>query len=219
MLAAQAIAADTGGMPAISRPLLILMACTFALMAFWVLAMRPKPVAVKNTPLAATQEISKAKSAAATSDAANAKATGATAEGGAAAPAATPPATPATSGAAAKPAAKRAAAATGAGRDAAVVRDIKRGKVVVLLFWNPQGADDIAARGALRDLDRRGGKVVVRVVPISRVAQYESITSGVKIAQSPTTLVIGRKRQTRVIVGLTEPREISQAVGDALAGR
>ena len=40
-----------------------------------------------------------------------------------------------------------------------------------------------------------------------------------KIAQYPTTLVIGRKGTTRVIVGLTEPREISQAVGDALAGR
>ena len=99
------------------------------------------------------------------------------------------------------------------------MRDLKHGKIVVLLFWNPEGADDIAARGALRDLDTHGGKVVVRVVPITRVAQYESITSGVKIAQSPTTLVIGRKGTTRVIVGLTETREISQAVGDALAGR
>ena len=47
------------------------------------------------------------------------------------------------------------------------MRDLKRGKVAVLLFWNPKAADDIAARGALRDLDLRGGKVVVRVVPIA----------------------------------------------------
>jgi hypothetical protein len=210
--------------------MLILLAATFALMAFWVVALRPKPVAVKDTPLAATGEISKAKAAAATSDATNAKVQAATGEGGAGAAAAAQPSKTAAGSAAASSsarskaaAAKRErasrAAAAAAGRDGAVVRDIKRGKVVVLLFWNPDGADDVAARGAVRDLDLHGGRVVVRVVPITRVAQYPSITSGVKIAQSPTTVVIGRKRKTRVIVGLTEPREISQAVGDALAGR
>jgi hypothetical protein len=188
---------------------MILMAATVALMAIWVVALRPKPVAVDNTPLAATKQIPKATAAAAASDAANAKIQAAT--GGQAAPAAN---------AAPKAAAKAnvTKADTGKIRDAAIVRDLKRGKIVVLLFWNPKASDDIAARGALRDLDTHGGKVVVRVVPITRVAQYESITSGVKIAQSPTTLVIGRKGTTRVIVGLTEPREISQAVGDALAG-
>ena len=40
-----------------------------------------------------------------------------------------------------------------------------------------------------------------------------------KIAQSPTTVVIGKNGHTRVIIGLTEPREVAQAVGDALAGR
>ena len=214
-------------MPAISRPLQILMAATFALLALWVVALRPKPVAVKDTPLAATREISKAKAAAAISDATNAKLKAATGERATAAPAAAAPSKPAakastpSTSAQAKAAAtpERASRAIAAGRNAAVVRDIKRGKVVVLLFWDPAGADDIAARGALRDLDLHGGRVVVRVVPITRVAQYESITSGVKIAESPTTVIIGRKRQTRVIVGLTEPREVSQAVGDALAGR
>ncbi|MEA2138653.1 MAG: hypothetical protein QOG56_1803 [Solirubrobacteraceae bacterium] len=209
-------------MPAISRPLLIVFAATFALMVLWLVALRPKPVAIKDTPLAATQEISKARAAAAISDAANAKVQAATGGGGAATPAAPskPAATPSASRQP-KPAAKpeRASRATAAGRNAAVMRDVRRGKVVVLLFWNPDAPDDIAARGALRDLDLHGGKVVVHVVPITRVAQYASITSGVKIAQSPTTVVIGRKRHTRVIVGLTEPREISQAVGDALAGR
>ena len=51
------------------------------------------------------------------------------------------------------------------------------------------------------------------------VADYESVTRGVKIAQSPTTVVVGRKGRARAIVGLTESREIAQAVGDALAGR
>jgi hypothetical protein len=32
-------------------------------------------------------------------------------------------------------------------------------------------------------------------------------------------VIIGHKGRTRVIAGLTEPREIAQAVGDALARR
>lgn len=99
------------------------------------------------------------------------------------------------------------------------MRDLAQGKVVVLLFWNSKASDDVATRGALRDLDRRGGKVVVRVVPIADVARYTTVTRGMKIAQSPTTVIIGRKGRSRVIAGLTEPRELSQAVGDALAGR
>ena len=206
-----------GGMSAISRPVMILMAATVALMAIWVVALRPKPVTADKTPLAATQQIPKANGAAAASDAANAKLQAATGgQPAAAAPTSKAGATAPKAAAARPTATKRGAAEI---RDAAVVRDLKNGKVVVLLFWNSKGSDDLAARGALRDLDLRGGKVVVRVVPITRVAQYESITSGVKVAQSPTTLVIGRKGKTRVIVGLTETREISQAVGDALAGR
>jgi type II secretory pathway component HofQ len=210
-------------MPPISRPLLILMASTVALLALWVVALRPKPVPVQDTPLAATREISKAQQAVAKSAAANAKLQAAS--GGSAAGAAAP-AQAAAKPAAAAPksvasAAKPAAATRTAGqrRDAAVVRDLKRGKIVVLLFWNPAAADDVAARGALRELDLHGGKVVVRVVPISRVAQYASVTSGVKITQSPTTLVIGREGHARASVGLTDPHEISQTVGDARAGR
>lgn len=59
----------------------------------------------------------------------------------------------------------------------------------------------------------------MHIVPIARVGRYPAITRGVTVAQSPTTLVIDRKRHTRVITGLSEPRELSQAVDDALAGR
>lgn len=96
---------------------------------------------------------------------------------------------------------------------------MRAGKVVVVLFWNAQAADDIATRGVLRGLDRHHGKVAVHVVPIAQVGRYPAITDGVTIAQSPTTLVIGRGRHARVIVGLSEGKELSQAVDDALAGR
>jgi hypothetical protein len=206
-------------MAQLSRPLLVALAATVALMAVWLVALRPKPVPVQDTPLAPVQVIPQAEQAAATSDAANATVQAASGVGSA--PAGSSPATPAA--AASSPTAARSAAPQaakhGAHRDAAVARAIARGKVVVLLFWEADAADDVATRGALRGLDLHGGKVVVRVVPIGRVAQYASVTRGLKIAQSPTTVVIGRKRHTRVIVGLTEPRELAQAVGDALAGR
>jgi hypothetical protein len=206
----------------VSRPMQILLAATVTLLVFWVVALRPKPVAVENTPLAPTKAIPQANQAAAVSDAANAKLqAAATAADGSA-----PPAQLATAQQPATPAAKAQRVATAADgkkagerRNAQVQRAVAQGKVVVLLFWNSKAADDIATRGALRDLDRRGGKVVVRVVPIADVASYTSVTQGVKIAQSPTTVIIGRNRATRVIAGLTEPSELAQAVGDALAGR
>jgi hypothetical protein len=238
-------------MDQVSRPLLIVLAATVALLAVWLVALRPQPAAVSDTPLAPTQAIPQAEQAAAISDAANAKVQAAAGNAAQAAPAAAQAApaaaqaAPAAAQAAPAPAqAASAGTSSGAGakatapgnaakatpataskrsigqrRDAAIMRAVKRGKVVVMLFWNADGADDVATRGALRTLDRHHGKVVVRVVSIANVARYPSVTKGVKIAGSPTTVVIGRKGRTRVIAGLTEPRELSQAVGDALAGR
>ncbi|MEA2186127.1 MAG: hypothetical protein QOK16_1138 [Solirubrobacteraceae bacterium] len=207
-------------MDSVSRPLLIALGGMVVLLAVWLVALKPKPVAVDKTPLAPTQAIPKAKAAAAVSDAANAKlqaATGEAAPAPAASAAAPAPAAPA---APAKPV-KPAKPATDSGRrlDGSILRDIGKGRIVVVLFWNAQGADDIATRGALRELDRHHGRVAIHVVPIARVGRYPAITQGVTIAQSPTTLVIGRKRHTRVITGLSEPRELSQVVDDALAGR
>ena len=211
-------------MDQVSRPVLIALGAVLLLAAVWLVALRPKPaVSVSDTPLAPTTAIPKAKAAAAASDAANAKVQAAT--GGATSPAATPAAgAPATAQApqAAVPAApaKPAKPVKPASRlDGPIVREMRAGKVVVVLFWNAKAADDVASRGALREVPRPGGKVAVHVVPIADVARYPTITQGVTIAQSPTTLVIGRKRNTRVITGLTEPRELTQAVGDALAGR
>lgn len=196
--------------------MLIALAGTIVLAALWLVALRPKPPEVADTPAAPVTAIAKAKDAAAAADAANAKLAG-VADGPAATPAGT--AAPATGGAAAaaKPAVAEPQAATN--REAAVVRDIRAGKVVVMLFWNPKGADDVATRGAVRELSRHGGKVAVHVVPIGRVGQFESITRGVTVNQSPTTLVIDKQRRSRAIVGLTESGELSQAVNDALAGR
>jgi hypothetical protein len=223
-------------MDQVSRPVLIALGATVVLLLVWFVALKPKPVPVAATPLAPTQAIPQATQAAAAAGAATAQTQAASAAAGQATTAATAataaPATTAVPAAAATattaaPAASTAAVAPVAStrsessgrRDGAIVRDIRDGKVVVVLFWNATSADDIATRAVLRDLDLHGGKVAVHVVPISRVGDYPAITQGVTIAQSPTTLVIDRERHTRVIAGLSEPRELAQAVGDALAGR
>jgi hypothetical protein len=215
-------------MDQVSRPMRIALAATLALVAVWFVALRPKPVPVAATPLAPTQAIQPAQQAAGAASAAAAQAQAAGTAAAAQTPASATPAaaapaasartsTPAAS--AATPAAASAPSATDGRSDGAILRDIRARKVLVVLFWTAQAADDIATRGAIRDLDLHGGKVAVHIVPIGRVGEYPSITQGVTIAESPTTLVIDRKRHTRVIAGLSEPQELAQAVGDALAGR
>jgi hypothetical protein len=210
-------------MDQVSRPLLIALGAMVLLLAVWLVVLKPKPVAVTSTPLAPTKAIAPAKQAAAASDAANAKLSAANAADGTSATATPAAAAVSPSKSAAAPTSSKpsvnASAKAGRRGDAAVLRDIRAKKVVVMLFWNAKGSDDIATRGAIRQLDRRNGKVAVHVAPISRVGQYDSVTRGVRIIQSPTTVVIDRKRRTRVITGLTESQELKQAVGDALAGR
>ena len=208
-------------MDSVSRPLLIALGAMVALLAIWLVALRPKPVSVDSTPLAPTQAIPKAKAAVGVSDAANAKVQAATGAG--AQPATAAPAAPATAAAPAAPApaapAAKPARHPASRLDRPILREIAAHKVVVVLFWNAKAADDVATRGALRGLDRHRGKVAVHVVPIGDVGRFPALTKDVTIAQSPTTLVIGRKRSARVITGLSEPRELAQAVDDALAGR
>jgi hypothetical protein len=209
-------------MDQVSRPMLIALALTVALAAVWLVALRPKPAAVENAPQSPTKAVPKAKQAAAASDAANAKlqaAAKAADQGTPAAPTAS--ATKATgTPEAAKPSTGPVDVSRGDSKqERAILRELSNNKVVVMLFWSADSADDVATRGAVRALNTHKGKVKIHVIPIGKVGQYGSITRGVKIAQSPTTVIIGRNGQSRTIVGLSEPKELSQAVGDALAKR
>jgi len=210
-------------MAQVSRPMLIALGLTVALLIVWLVALQPKPVAVENTPLAPTKEIPAAKQASAASDAANAKreaaANGVDGSPAASAPAAQSATANAPAQSTTKPAAPARIQRGESKRERVVLREMRQGKVVVMLFWSADGADDVATRGAIRTLDRRNGKVKVHIIPISRVGEYGSITRLVSIAQSPTTLVIGRDGRARTIVGLTERKELSQAVADAIAKR
>lgn len=94
----------------------------------------------------------------------------------------------------------------------AVLRELADGKVVVMLFWDRKAADDREARRAVRAATSGRKNVAVRIVPASEVGSYESITGGVTIEQSPTTLVIGPQRKAVTISGLVDELEIEQAI-------
>jgi hypothetical protein len=95
-----------------------------------------------------------------------------------------------------------------------LLASVDAGKVVVVLFWNANAADDRATRRGLRSIDLHGGKVVASAVPIADVGRYEAITRGVQVLESPTVLVIGAGGKARAITGYTQANEIDQAVSD-----
>lgn len=89
-------------------------------------------------------------------------------------------------------------------------------KVVAILFTNAKAADDRRTRAALKDAYTAHGKVVTRVVPIAKIAKYRPVAEGVDVQQSPTLMVIDRKRQAQPLVGYQNVDGINQAIIDGL---
>jgi hypothetical protein len=214
----------------ISPPFRIAVVAMLAVCALWFTVLRPKPAAEAPQPAAPgttglAGDVAAANGAAAASGAANARVQ--SAAGGAATKSASQPATKtATSGARAAVAGKAATAVSAAAqpRRAApadlstpLLRALDRDRAVVLVFWNRRGADDKAVRSAAEAVDRRHGRVLVQVAPISSVGRYAAITRGVQILEAPTALVLAPSREARVIAGFTSTPELDQAAADALA--
>ena len=218
----------------------IALLAVLAFAGLWLVALRPKPGGTAAPPTAAEQKAAPKPAAkpaakgvtgaAAKAETAVAKANGATAkrettaaktsEGAAAAKPAVAAAKPAaaTATAAAKPATPAKVDATPKAVKA-VLADVEKGKVVVLLFWNSKLDDDREVKRAIDGIDRHDGKVVVRRASIDDLGGYEPITRGVPVVTNPTTLVIGRDRRARAVAGLTVTREIDQLVDRALTGK
>jgi hypothetical protein len=230
-----------------SRPVQLLLLCTAAFAAAWFMFLRPKPItapATAQTTAAPGQVPGKTGptgGAAGTGDAnttlgksvdkAVAGANTAGQDAGRAAGAdpgttSTPtPSTPGTTPSTATP--STAPPTTGnpdpgvtkatKGLPAPVAKALDANKVIVLLFWNPESADDSAVRRELRQVKRRGNKVYIAAAPISQLARFSDITRGVEVLQSPTVVVVDPSRKASKITGYTDATEIDQAVTDALA--
>jgi hypothetical protein len=203
--------------------MLIALLATVVLAAGWMAFLRPGAVESTTEQVAAPAKVAtQASEAAAATDKASAAteaAADAVAGGTSATPA--PAAAPTAKAKPTTPAAKAKSdaapkAAAKADPQAALLREMDSGKVVVLLFWDKTGADDRAARDAVKDLDLRDGKVAVHVVRVKDVGRYESVTQGVNVTQSPTTIVISPEGTARTIAGLSDPSEVDQLVREAL---
>jgi hypothetical protein len=211
----------------VSLPMRIALMATLAFAAIWFVALRPKPPAAEPAaaaPAAAQPQSAPGKAAAQAQQAAGASQesaakheTAAGSEQQASVPAA-PAQRAQQSG---EPARGRVDVTKAAGPKVskaamAVLEDVARGKVAVLLFWDPRLTDDRFVHRTVMGLDRRGGKVRVHKSPISKLADFEPITSGVPVVTSPTVLVIDRAGRARTVSGLTVPGELEELVGKAL---
>ena len=96
-----------------------------------------------------------------------------------------------------------------------MLQDLTDGKVVVALFYNPHASDDNAVLRAVRSANTRHGRVVLHSIPIDHVGDYNALTTGVQILQTPTVLVMGPDFKASTIVGYTDVDSINQAVFDA----
>jgi hypothetical protein len=216
-------------MSQISPPIRILLVCAVAFMAAWTLFLRPKaetgsPAAA--TPAPATQPPVAAGGETAQSAAGQAVEQANAAKAATEAHSAAVAGEPAAAGTAAKPApaVKGAAAAHATRVKAAKPGELPRrvqaaldaDKVVALLFWSPRAADDRAVRSELARVDRHDGKVVVHAAPMKRFADYQKITRGAVVEQSPTVVVVDREQKVETLVGFVDSVSIDQAVTDAL---
>jgi hypothetical protein len=223
-------------MSQISPPIRILLVCALAFLAAWMLFLRPssdagapasETPAVTTPPVAAGGEqadslagkaVEQANEAQAAEDARVERMENGTetaADAGAAANA-TAPKAPAP--AAGKTATKAAKGKLAGGLPPRVRRAIADHKVVALLFWSPKSADDKAVRKALAGIDRHDGKVLAHATHLKRIARYSQITRGANVEQSPTVVVVDRKRRAQTLVGYVDRVTIDQAVTDALRG-
>jgi hypothetical protein len=211
------------GVSQISPPIRILVVAAVALMAAWMLVLKPKPETVAppapapnvDTGAPAVSKPGQVAQAAKQAAAASEAKTSATdvASGGAAAQSSSATESPAAT-APAGPAAEVVGKVKGLPKP--VAKAIDQRDVLVLLFWNSKSADDRAVRRQLRKVDRWNGGVTVHVAPVGKVSRYARITRGADVAQSPTTLVIDRELKVTPLVGYVDTETVDQAVLDAL---
>jgi hypothetical protein len=127
-------------------------------------------------------------------------------------------------------------------RQAAIESELKRGEVAVVLFWNPQGADDkvvheelqilLAAHHEIHSLGHAQEvhkllkivglelekKIAVHYASASQVASFGTFTKTVQVYGTPTMLVINKNGAVTTINGLTDAFAIEQTIDEARQG-
>jgi hypothetical protein len=97
-----------------------------------------------------------------------------------------------------------------------VEAQLHKGKVAVILFWDPRGSDDVSVRKAVSRLSGNGRvKVAVNYARANQVASFGTITRGIQVYGTPTLLVVNKNGQTITLTGLQDSFAIEQAISEA----
>lgn len=95
----------------------------------------------------------------------------------------------------------------------AVEADLAKGDVVVLLFWNPSGTDDVSVHRAVQAV-KSTNHVAVQEAAANEVASFGSVTRGVQVYATPTVFVIAKSKAI-VLNGVQDTFAIEQAIAEA----
>jgi hypothetical protein len=97
-----------------------------------------------------------------------------------------------------------------------VQREIALGDTVILLFWNPKAVDDVAVHKQLALAEHAlGHKVIVHSASAKQIGIFGQVTQDVTVYQTPTILIINRKKLVTTLTGFTDAFSITQAVREA----
>ena len=100
-----------------------------------------------------------------------------------------------------------------------VEAELAKGEIVLLLFWNAKGTDDVAVQQAVRQVaqaDRSSHqRVAVQEARASQVASFGSVTRGVQVYATPTLFVINKAGHAIVLTGLQDAFSIQQSIDEA----
>ncbi len=97
-----------------------------------------------------------------------------------------------------------------------VQQEIAQGKTVILLFWNPEAVDDVAVHKQLALAEHAlGHEVVIHDASAKQIGIFGQITQDVTVYQTPTILIINRKKLVTTLTGFTDAFSITQAVREA----
>jgi hypothetical protein len=93
---------------------------------------------------------------------------------------------------------------------------LKSGKTVLLLFWNPGSSANQAVHSQVQAAGRSlKGKVALDFAKAREVGSFGTVTREISVLQTPTLLIINRKGLATTITGLTDAFSIEQAVREA----
>jgi hypothetical protein len=97
-----------------------------------------------------------------------------------------------------------------------VEAQLAQGKIAVILFWDPKGADDRITQKALRSLRGNSSlKIAIDEASAAQVASFGTITRGVQVYGTPTLLFVNKHGRAVTLTGLQPAYAIAQAVREA----